>query len=362
MRRKRTLDQFPRLLAAMFFSLTLHMQVSACSVGEQRTNGSLSSNLEKEFPVRLEATTNPELTWIWIAPENQQGEFVVCSGGECGREGVTVTQFEKMNQDESRTYFRSKYPVEVSEKRELAIALVDGSWDPANLSSVKFRILRKIKIRSTNPGNLPILEEGKAGDFNLTLQEVFNQGASNWCWGYSAFHAMKTFFNHLPPTTDQDVESYRESVNSVKTTKDLRALMGRHADQWQSGSPFQFLNLLRRDRSLPDKMGWRNLKGSRDEVMVQLEKNLRKGVPAAYCYESHCVTIYGFHTDGSRIQTFTIADSANGRRLKKAFDSVRGDYWAMWSLPDGKIEKFPGTNFPFGSAYSEAVDPYEVAQ
>ena len=347
-----------------FLSVALAVLVTACG-SVQTANIKSRSNLEAEFPVRLESSGMADQPWVWLALAASRGTLVVCSGGECGKEGVTVTLLEARGQDESqgRMLYRSKYPVELSEKRQLTIASVDGTWDPSNLSSLSFNVLRKIRVRSTNPGNLPTLDEGQPGDFNLNLPEVFNQGASNWCWGYSAFHAMTTFFNHLPETGDQEIEAYRSSVKAVKTNQDLRALMGRHADQWQLGSPFQFLNLFREDRALPDKMGWRNLKGSRDSVMQQVTWNLRRGIPSAYCYASHCVTIYGFSSDGQKVVKFTIADSQNSRRYTKSVEAVQSDFWAMWSLPDGRINKTQGSaSNLFSATHSEAVDPFEAAQ
>lgn len=325
--------------------------LAACGLHEGSSVESVQSSKAVEYSVRIESSGNPDEPWVWVGTPFARQSLVVCSGGDCGAPGVPVTVLEFAGADSGRSIYRSGRPVPLSHKREVIIAEATGSLDAADFSQVSFSVARRVRIRAANPGNLPILEPGAAGEFNLNLPEVYNQGNSNWCWGYSAFHTMNSFFNHLPASDDPDIESWRAAVKSINSNSELRNLMGRHRGNWDIGSPFQFVNILRKEKNLPDKMGWANLRGSREDIMKQVESNLRKGIPSAYCYASHCVTIYGFRSDGEKVTSFSIADSANSRRYSKAVAAVQSDYWAMWSLQDGKPLK----------GYSEAVDPFESA-
>ena len=334
--------------------------LAACGINQASTVKSLPVKSSKaiEYSVRIESSGDSDEPWIWVATPVARSNLVICAGGACGAPAVSVTVLDYVDQKEGRFLYRSARPVALSHRRELIIAAASDSLQASDFSQVSFDVLRRIRVQAANPGNLPILEPGAAGEFDLTLKEVFNQGNSSWCWAYSAFHTMKTYFNHLPAGDDPDLEAYRLAVNSIHSNQDLRELLGQYRGNWDSGSPFQFLNILRKAKNLPDKMGWENLRGSRDSVMSQVESNLRKGIPSAYCYASHCVTIYGFRTDGEKVTSFAIGDSANSRRYSKSFAAVQSDYWAMWSLPGGKPVK-NGLSPVIPSSADEAVDPFE---
>jgi hypothetical protein len=204
------------------------------------------------------------------------------------------------------------------------------------------------------PVPVPVLPDATPGTLDLTLREVFNQKGTNWCWAYSAFHALRSYFTHLPDSVDPDVETFRAVVRAIKSDGEFRALMRKYVSTGTKGSPYQFLNILKKDKNLKKPGEWDNLEGSREKVMKQAVSNLRKGIPAAYCYGGHCVMIYGFTTDGTKVTQYSIADSVGPRRYKKSAKQVQGDYWAMWTLPGESA-----TNEP--SEESEAVDPYRRA-
>ncbi len=340
-------------LPAFFFVVGL----MACSAPQ---TSSVKTVKAFEISMRLEASDTSEEPWVWVGTQSGRQNLVICAGGECGSAGVIITALEFSESKSERSLYRSARPIAIAHLTKLTVAEAVGTGDLAQMS---FNVLRRVRVNSTNPGHLPLLAPGAAGDFNLTLDDVYNQGNTSWCWGYSAFHTMKTYFNHLPPSQDSEIEAYRADITAVNSTGALRNILGKYRGQFDIGSPFQFLNIFRQEKSLPDKMGWANLHGPRDAVMNQVTQNLHKGIPAAYCYASHCVTIYGFHTDGQQITTLTIADSANSRRYSKSIEAIQSDFWAMWTLPNGQgLKGGNSMTGPFRTVSSEAIDPFEASE
>lgn len=214
------------------------------------------------------------------------------------------------------------------------------------------------------PAPVPTLPEGQAGTLELALNEVFDQGDTDWCWAYSSFHTLKTYFTHLPHSDNSDVEALRIAVQSIKTNDDLRSLLGKYVSTDTRGSPYQFLNILKGDKDLKNVGAWDNLEGRRSDVMMQVVANIRKGIPAGFCYGGHCVAINGFTTDGTNVTEYSIADSVNSQRYKRDADWVQNNYWAIWTLPGDIAQDEASIKAKIGSfpaSYSDAVDPYKKA-
>lgn len=152
---------------------------------------------------------------------------------------------------------------------------------------------------STLPGPGDALRMPTPNPSSLLVGSVLGQGDTNWCWAYSAFHAMRGYYLSLPNPSPVATR-WRDVLVKIDGDENFAKFMEQRVDRWRLGDPNHFYDMLRREYGLPDD-GW-GYQGSLDDVPALL----RKGIPSALCNEPHCVTVIGMDASATR---FKVADS-----------------------------------------------------
>lgn len=337
------------MLVATLMSLLL------VSCSDSRPHAALTSNIETSIKVAIdsvETSSNQYKLRFSAPPETANILFCAKSAqAACSADA----HFERAVAEGVRgglAFFVTTNPVLLTNLLEIHIKglALDGAQSATSVALV-------------SAAGLPTLPEGQSGKLELTLREIFDQKGTTWCWAYSAFHALNSYFTHLPPSSDESIEQFRSAILSIKSDEEFRAIMRKYRNENQLGSPYQFSPIIKKEKSLSNVMQWDNLQGSRRSVVNQVVANLRLGIPAAYCYGGHCVMIYGFHSDGTKVTKFSIADSVGHRRYTVDYQVVYNEYWALWTLPGDEASTYAARSATgsFTPVFNEAIDPFKEA-
>lgn len=167
----------------------------------------------------------------------------------------------------------------------------------------------------------------------LPIGEVYNQGATNWCWAYSAFHTAREYYLRIS-APNQSQTAWKEALSSINTASGFKTFMGTISSPQITGNPIQFIEKIQKKKNLPNETWtpiypsdkWsvrRETAASRGEyvgaqmptakIFDRVHEDLRKGVPVSYCNPPHCVMIYGAVFDGNTPKKYAIADSSGGK-------------------------------------------------
>lgn len=324
------------LLTMLIFPL---LNLAGCGVqnsGDSTLAGH-DSALANEVAIKIESVENSSDSWILVAVPNDYSAIVVCLR-KCDESEQSEIQMQHSGTVRGRSIYRAYKPLQLEHNMQIEVAEVDVSTIDG---SRNYNSLKSFQFKDKSLVNMPTLRDGEAGSFELTLNDVYRQGGTNWCWAYAAYHTMKVYFNHRAQTDDPNVEGFRSFVQSVNSSQSFKSFMGRMVSTGERGMPAEFLARIRKTPELPDSasMPWKNLRGSRQAIVSQVISGLKRGIPSAYCYPGHCVTIYGFQTDGEKIISFSIADSANGSRSRRSVSTVINNHTAIWSLQGSTATK-----------------------
>jgi len=175
----------------------------------------------------------------------------------------------------------------------------------------------------------------------VPIYEIFDQGETQWCWAYSSFHSLRTFFTAHDDANGAD--EWRVALSRVDSAQSFKEHMGKFFSPTKTGNPQDFVAHFRRENALPDP-GWkayyptgkkskRAVGGissehrlSSKEILKKAYDGLRRGVPAAYCNPPHCMMLFGGTHQNGEPSHFTFADSDGGRiykwTAKKAEDEL----------------------------------------
>lgn len=313
--------------------------LSSCGRQDQYESrlGNTGAAQTEDVTIKIESDPASAGSWIMVATTKTNLSLTACLEA-CTQVDNTRVPLQFVETIGARSIYRSVEPLELQHDLALEIAAVGISTVDG---SQIYTPLKRIQIKDKNLINIPTLRDGEAGSFELKLDEVFRQGGTNWCWAYAAVHTMKIYFNHRTESDDPDVESFRQVMASIDSNQAMKSFMGRMVSTGERGMPEEFMSRLKRTSLLRPgaKMPWANFRGSRSAVVNRVVKGLKKGIPTAYCYPGHCVTIYGFQTDGTKAVSFSIADSANGARLRRSLSTVANNYTALWSLQESAATK-----------------------
>ena len=158
-----------------------------------------------------------------------------------------------------------------------------------------------------------ILQEGQAGQVMLPIGPIYDQGMSGWCWAFSAFHTIRTYYYDTAATDPATLE-WRAAISSIDSTKGLKSYLkgkvGSLIGGLTGGDPENFIKNFQKAKGLPPQQ-WRSI--DTDDTAAafsQVEANLRQHIPSVYCDREHCKMIYGFVTNGMQVTEFAIGDSA----------------------------------------------------
>lgn len=145
-----------------------------------------------------------------------------------------------------------------------------------------------------------------------TSLAVYDQGNSNWCWAYSAFHTLRGYYLSSQ-STDAATTAWRNALSQLNSADAFRAFMNKISSPDQAGDPIQFVQAMQSSFSLPAQNWNDNYTGSSSasQLVGRIESNLQKGIPSSWCDYGHCVSVQAVQGSGSNAQ-FTIFDSSGG--------------------------------------------------
>lgn len=172
-------------------------------------------------------------------------------------------------------------------------------------------------------------------DVTTPMGEVFNQKNTQWCWAYSSYHTMRTYYWN---TTDNnnEVTEWKKAMEPMNSDKGFKSFMGANYSTGNTGEPMKFVKFFQKKYSLPStpwKAYWKggaekrwpslndyhpseSSRTSITEIAKKIRASLLKGEAVAYCYPPHCVTIYGAAFEGETAKEYLIADSIGGRKYR----------------------------------------------
>lgn len=187
----------------------------------------------------------------------------------------------------------------------------------------------------------------------LNMGTVFNQGSTQWCWAYSTYHALRTFYENST-ATDSETTTWRNSLSQLNTASAFSSFMQKKYNSQRTGYPSEFLNLMQSTYNLPSvtdrwteyypkgysdvKFGFvgdvdygpvaTNRNSTDAQVLTKVQDQIRLGMPAVYCDSGHCMSIYGFTKNGTSI-SYNVADSMGGRKYTETESKVKQRLFMM---------------------------------
>lgn len=157
---------------------------------------------------------------------------------------------------------------------------------------------------------------------SLDTSRFFNQGNTNWCWGYSAFHTLRQYYANAPES-DVEVTKWKLALAQLNSDEGLRKFMGKYVSEGQLGEPNMFMENMQKEYGLSPGR-WRDAYAS---GMDTAKSNLEKGIPSAYCNHGHCMSLIGIA--GS---TITVADSSGGYTFQDSYQNLQNELTQIMTL------------------------------
>lgn len=191
--------------------------------------------------------------------------------------------------------------------------------------------------------------------FKLNVQPVFGQGPTQFCWAYSAYHTLKTYYLNTTGS-DEKWKSFFDQFNSTSEYKSYvlsqvgstsvagwpneavmfyeKTIGSKPGEEWTSFVPSE------------TESGWKPHPGpdlhsytpqafflTKEALTEKIHAAFLKGAPTAFCTTTHCVSIFGAeYVNGSALR-YEIADSAGGNTYTADAKSVHAkiaDITTLW--------------------------------
>lgn len=199
------------------------------------------------------------------------------------------------------------------------------------------------------------------GSIVLKVGTIFDQGDTNFCWAYSAFHTLRTYYENLKGE-DATSKAWRDALQKINDPTKFRAYLESHdespfspdnggdpqslidafiednnlpAGTWTAYSPSDYGAGIRaeRARSLGLTYNTPDVSKPRTEILKIIEERLRWHIPSVYCNPPHCMMIYGADWKNGTVSAWHIGDSSPSSTYTKAYNSVKGDLDLIVTLP-----------------------------
>ena len=197
---------------------------------------------------------------------------------------------------------------------------------------------------------LPALAQVREA-ITLPMDRIFNQGHSLFCWAYSSYHTLRTYYLHAQNDT-HDFNSWKDAVSKLNDPKEFRQYLDENFYNSQN-EPLAFIRgMLQTHGGLSDD--WTQyFPSDRTEFTIPFDRSqstaetrmgieqriltsLKNGAPVAFCGQGHCTSIYGVTLENGRARSYTIADSVangeDGRSYERPAQRVLGILEVAMSL------------------------------
>lgn len=199
----------------------------------------------------------------------------------------------------------------------------------------------------------------------LNMATVYNQGSTQYCWAYSTFHTLRTFYNNST-ATDSATVAWREALKKLDDSSTLMSFMKARYNTGRTGFPSEFLDLMKKEYNLPavnadweefyvgaklnitfgsaaedldyssipevDYADYGSVKTNRNipftTIMTKFQERIQKGLPSVYCDKGHCMSMYGYTKTSSGV-TYNIADSIGGKKYTETESKVKSRLYMM---------------------------------
>jgi hypothetical protein len=193
------------------------------------------------------------------------------------------------------------------------------------------------------------------GDVSLAIGPIFDQGDSEWCWAFSAFHVLRTY--NFAGAGDTTHAAWQKVLTPLNTQQSFVDFMSARCDVSQTGDPGDFVTLLTQNDTLPTE-AWTeyypadhasvreararaagklervpNVHFATGDVLGRVATNLRKGIPSVFCNAEHCRMIFGAKFSGDSVSAFHIADSIGGTTYDEDYQAAADELDMVMTLP-----------------------------
>jgi hypothetical protein len=182
----------------------------------------------------------------------------------------------------------------------------------------------------------------------LPIGPVYDQADTQFCWAYSTFHALRTYYTAAG--------AWHDALVPLDSPRGFRSFLTDRFDPDSGDNPAHLVVQLRDENDLPDA-AWTDLYPSdvqsrrelafggpaapagfptkhlsRTAILAQVVANLRAATPSVFCNPAHCMMIYGAVLDGGRASEFAIADSIGARTYRRSARQVHDDLDLVMTL------------------------------
>jgi hypothetical protein len=215
------------------------------------------------------------------------------------------------------------------------------------------------EVHSTSVSSSLVGEAASAGheEIALPIETIFDQGESEWCWAFSAYHTLRTY-NAVADGSDSTIAAWRAALTPLDSQQAFTDFMSARFDPGNTGDPGQFVTLMTNENNnLPpeawteyypsDFQSYREARArsngtyaltatmhmSATSLLDKVAANLRKNVPSVFCNPQHCRMIYGATFENGTVTQYLFADSIGGTSYDEDADTALGEIDLVMTLP-----------------------------
>lgn len=182
----------------------------------------------------------------------------------------------------------------------------------------------------------------------VPIYEVFDQGQTNWCWAYSGFHTLRTYYFTSGAQTPEAAQ-WREALSRIDSAASFKEHMEQYFLPSKTGDPQDFVKHFRGVHQLPDprwtafypkeRTSSRAKRGegqrlNAKEIMQKVKDGILRGVPSVYCNRPHCMMIFGAAHANGVPAGFLIADSHEAKTYWMPAEIAESQLDLVLTLPD----------------------------
>src|SRR4051812_5085939 len=102
---------------------------------------------------------------------------------------------------------------------------------------------------------------GERAETVLPMGTVFDQGRTEWCWAYSAYHTLRTYYRLVANdggALGSSAWDWREVLLGLDSPSGFRSYMENHFSTGRHGHPHDFIRLLEKENPPLKDVGWQD--------------------------------------------------------------------------------------------------------